>query len=402
MGRQMWYLILSLVLASYLLITTGLLSGGYIETYLIQPLIWLAISIITIYIAYSEGINILRFKRIRHWTLGNSPIHAGLIIGGFQLSLLIFTGFLFGFGNSPYSFTPTTILTNIFFISTLLIGTEFSRAYLIKKGTRSRTYKTHIIILFALLYMLIHIAPEEFAVLISNQPIAILEFLGATLIAGLAISLLASYLSYLGGATAALCYTGLLLSFEWFSPILPNPPWIITALIGTIAPAIAYIILQGSIQPTTRKKTNRRTHHETKGHGWTTVAIFSILLIFFSYGFLGVTPTVIQSGSMQPELQIGDIVIIDEANKDTLQTGDIVQYVNQEKVLIVHRIYAINQSENGKVFITKGDANEHPDFDPVLPQNIRGKAIFTIPKLGWMQLGIRSLFTNLPIKMPMI
>ncbi len=74
--------------------------------------------------------------------------------------------------------------------------------------------------------------------------------------------------------------------------------------------------------------------HERKKHthrqksveqGWTAVAIFSVVIVFFSFGYLGVSPTVIYSGSMQPTLQVGDIVIIQKISIENLKQGDIIQ-----------------------------------------------------------------------------
>ena len=103
---------------------------------------------------------------------------------------------------------------------------------------------------------------------------------------------------------------------------------------------------------------------------------------------------------MSPALQTGDIVIIDEIDTTTLQTGDIIQFVSQDRTLVVHRIYDINQTDQGNIYITKGDANDNPDFDPVIPQNIRGKAIMTIPKIGWIQLGMRAIYKQLMNQIP--
>jgi hypothetical protein len=42
------------------------------------------------------------------------------------------------------------------------------------------------------------------------------------------------------------------------------------------------------------------------------------------------------------------------------------------------------------VFVTKGDANDSPDSEPVLGANVAGKVIFTIPKVGWIAVGVKN------------
>jgi signal peptidase len=186
---------------------------------------------------------------------------------------------------------------------------------------------------------------------------------------------------------------GILIGFQWFSPILPDPHWTVLALIGTIAPAIGFIILQDSIKENFKKI---RIHRKKEsGYGWTIVAIFSLIIVFFSYGFLGVEPTVISSGSMQPAINTGDIALVDEIDTSQIQIGDIIQIAQETtngNIKIVHRVIDIYKDDKGQLFfITKGDANEDPDLEPVYYKNVLGKVIYTIPKLGWMQIYMNSI-----------
>ena len=130
--------------------------------------------------------------------------------------------------------------------------------------------------------------------------------------------------------------------------------------------------------------------------GWTAVAIFSVVIVFFSFGYLGVTPTVIYSGSMQPTLNVGDIVVIQKTPIETLKQGDIIQYTDNN-VTYVHRIYAIDTDAQQKYIITKGDANDLPDSTPIVPDQILGKSLFTIPQLGWIQIFIKNILRTLGI-----
>ena len=109
----MWYIVLGLLAAIYLTLNY-VLTGGFFEVYIIRPLLWILLAIVTFIIAHSEGLSILKFKKILRWNLGRTPVHAGLLLGGFQVALLIIVGLFFNFGESPYSFALTSIITNIF------------------------------------------------------------------------------------------------------------------------------------------------------------------------------------------------------------------------------------------------------------------------------------------------
>lgn len=396
----MRYLIIGLLIGVYLLLNTVVIGLGFIGSYAIRPLLWLSLGAVAFLIAKKEGRNIIKFKRMRRWYLGNSPLQAGLLLGGFQVSILIIVGIFAGFGESPYSFTPLFVMINIFYIGSFLIGTEFSRSYLVNKGSISRKYLTVNLLIGTILYMFIRLRPGEFLVLNFNAPVAALEFLGAVLITALSMNLLASYLSYLGGATAAMSYVGTLMAFEWFSPILPATHWTIIALVGTISPAIGFVVIQNSIMTNESKKIGRRTRRKIKSESgsWTVIAIFSLILIFFSFGYLGVTPTVIYTGSMSPELQVGDLVILTEADFNELQEGDIIQYLSYDNVtLVVHRIVEIQRGGDQTLYITKGDANEIPDIRPITENRIIGKSIFTVPKIGWVQIIVRNVFSRIGV-----
>jgi len=394
----MWYLILGLIGLLYLAFNTIILSQGTIGAYVLRPLLWIGLALLTILLAKNDDLNILKFKRVPRWYLGNSPVQAGLLLGGFQVALLIIVGLFAGFGNSPYSFTPFSIMVNIFFVSSYLAGTEITRAYLIKRGTQSRKYTTLVLTGVTLLYVALQLTPAQITGLTIGSPAIILEFLGKIVITALAMNLLASYLSYMGGATASLGYVGVLMVFDWFSPILPNPHWTIVALIGTIAPAIGFSFIQNSIRETGVKKIRKSRQKQSGGYGWTAVTVFSVIIVFFSFGFLGVKPTVISSGSMQPALQVGDLAVIQKIDSKTIKEGDIIQFI-EENVTVIHRVVTITPQDGQTLYITKGDANDKPDVQPIAGNQILGKSIFTIPKIGWIQIFVRNILREAGIKM---
>ena len=189
---------------------------------------------------------------------------------------------------------------------------------------------------------------------------------------------------------------GTLKAFEFLSPILPDLPWILTGLISTLAPAIGFLIIQYSIQETRSKKRklNIRNKKTDPAVEWVGVAIVSVLLVFFSFGYFGVQPTVINSGSMRSAIDVGDIVILTEVSAETIQKGDIIQY-KWKNFSTIHRVHDIYGVGGNKIFITKGDANEEPDVNPVSPGQITGKAFFIIPKIGWIPIVIKDVIQKI-------
>ena len=94
----------------------------------------------------------------------------------------------------------------------------------------------------------------------------------------------------------------------------------------------------------------------------------------------------VYTGSMEPAIPVGSVVVIKPADTETLKIGDIICFKLSEPTSITHRI--INITEEG--FITKGDANEDPDQWIVKKENVIGKAIFTIPFIGYIGYFVRT------------
>lgn len=94
------------------------------------------------------------------------------------------------------------------------------------------------------------------------------------------------------------------------------------------------------------------------------IAVLSILLsaVFFKYAY-------IRSGSMEPVLHVGAIVIVNPYAE--LKEGDIAMY-NVNSSNIVHRIVSID----GDKYIFKGDNVSQPDLQPIPKDNVIGKVVF--------------------------
>ena len=87
--------------------------------------------------------------------------------------------------------------------------------------------------------------------------------------------------------------------------------------------------------------------------------IYNISLIFQALinpnktpSFLGIKTFVIVSGSMQPEFDIGDVVVVKEVAENELQSGDVISY-REGQSIITHRIIGIENVDNKKLFKTK-------------------------------------------------
>lgn len=116
------------------------------------------------------------------------------------------------------------------------------------------------------------------------------------------------------------------------------------------------------------------------------------LYFFFSFGLKALLNTdvplaVVESGSMAPTLNVGDIIIVKGISSSSLKIGDIIVYQkSKSNSVIVHRIVSIIKSGDTMLIRTKGDNNSIEDPWYVTPQEVKGIVIYKIPYLGYIPL----------------
>jgi len=220
--------------------------------------------------------------------------------------------------------------------------------------------------------------------------VASLDIWNSTLLPSLAQNLLACLLALLAGPLASLAYVGVLEAFWWFCPVLPDLSWSVRGLVGVGAPLIGLALAWGFYVSHTRQGGARRSTGGLQAH-WIAVAVLSVSIVWFAVGAFPIRPVLVGSGSMSPKIEVADVVIVAKSSASSIKVGDVIEF-RTPKENIMHRVVAIQGTGETEVFITKGDANDAPDDDPVMAGNVVGKAIFRVPKLGWLAAAIKKLF----------
>ncbi|MDA1316769.1 MAG: signal peptidase I [bacterium] len=115
--------------------------------------------------------------------------------------------------------------------------------------------------------------------------------------------------------------------------------------------------------------------------------VLILLIIFFTVTSHisvvgGLKSLLIRSGSMEPTILTGDIIMI----RPALQYGqhDIVTFYDEDDRIVTHRITKVDQSSNTTRYRTKGDANRSIDQDTIINEQILGKVVFIVPKMGFL------------------
>lgn len=114
------------------------------------------------------------------------------------------------------------------------------------------------------------------------------------------------------------------------------------------------------------------------------IALLSPILIclvapFFVGGFF----SVLMSGSMEPAIPVGSIVVVKKVNPEDVKVGDVIAFETGESTTM-HRVIDKVFEDGSFHFKTKGDANEDPDPWIVNPEDVSGALMLTIPYYGYL------------------
>lgn len=129
------------------------------------------------------------------------------------------------------------------------------------------------------------------------------------------------------------------------------------------------------------------------------IAIIIILLIMISA--FPVTGNykimVVQSGSMEPAIHTGSVVVV--FPEKNYKEEDIITFKGKSGKLdsITHRIVKIEENAQGKVFTTKGDANNANDTDTISSDKVIGKVLFSVPYFGYAVAAAKTKYGFLAI-----
>lgn len=98
---------------------------------------------------------------------------------------------------------------------------------------------------------------------------------------------------------------------------------------------------------------------------------------------LNFAPLKVLSGSMEPKIKVGDIVLVKKVDPSNIKEGDVITYKIKNNIYVTHRVVEVVKNHNSTYFITKGDANNIIDSEQVVAENLVGKVFLRIPKLGY-------------------
>ena len=128
-----------------------------------------------------------------------------------------------------------------------------------------------------------------------------------------------------------------------------------------------------------------------KNFGLAVVILFmtAAALIFLAPRF-GWRVDAVFSGSMEPGLKLGSVVVTRPVEAEEIKAGDIITFYSPlNERLMRHRVVAAEHG-SGWHFQTKGDANEDADPFVVPAENVVGKVCLHLPYFGYVTQFVKT------------
>jgi signal peptidase I len=98
----------------------------------------------------------------------------------------------------------------------------------------------------------------------------------------------------------------------------------------------------------------------------------------------GARPYTVLTGSMEPAIAPGDVVVAGRIEPPEARVGDIVMFrdpADRERT-ITHRVKRIRRAGDRLWFVTRGDANNHGERWRIAADGQLGRVLYTVPVVG--------------------
>lgn len=335
--------------------------------------------------------------------------------------LLVIFKFLFGFEKDRYRYTKDIIINMlivllisfiIYYVFGIFIGFYKTTNFLNFYGIRTfivpyiimiilreylrvqmlnKTEKSKILTFFVILiFMLLELSPKIYSSSL-NSNYGKFIFIALTILPIISNNIVCTYIAKKVGYKPNILWllvTGL---YSVFLPIVPNDGYYIQSLIRFLFPFLLMYNIYSFFKKRDRdipiSYIKKRVYFEVP-----ILAVIVFILAYFVSGFFRYYAISIATGSMSPNINVGDVVVVDQ-HKDykDLKKGDIIAY-KYGKVVIVHRICDIVVIGKDYFFYTWGDANDSKDNYIIYPDTIIGDVKLKIPYIGLPTVWLNQLF----------
>ena len=296
-------------------------------------------------------------------------------------------GIFFEFLRSPYSLSLVTFLRNVTPVLGFIFAKELLRYEISTKGERNGL----LILLSIVLFILVDTSTVLYKYDLTNVS-DLVKFLEVSFFPLAAENVMLTYLVMKGGYTSAITYQVVMKMPIYVVPIVPNINTYIDVIFRIVFPLLLLHSLYGEVSGNKERQLEKaRSNHLAKRIVFSVSVVILVVTVYLTSGLFTYYAVTIGSGSMIPNLGVGDIVIVRKTKDyESLEVGDILVY-NKETKVVVHRITEKNKVDNEYVFRTKGDANDAEDWYDIYEEDIIGTVKAKVKYLGYPTIWVNKL-----------
>ena len=368
--------ILVIMFVYFLFSQLYLTNLGNLNIYIINPLFFVIVALILKFTVLSP------YRTKKH----QKPILQYVVITTLAYVILfLLSGLFLTYGRNPYSVGFLGILLNLYSIILPIFCREYIR-YKIINNVFEKDRKL-ICILTVAVFTFQEISISSLANGINIY--FIVKTLFSTVIPAIARNSLFTYIELYTNYWTGVVYEIITHLGLWIPPILPKAPWVYSAITDTVFPTI--LLLYSVYDISSKDKLHiYKSMKAIEPKGLIPLAIGIVLVIWFAIGIFPIKPIGVASGSMYPNINMGDLVIVQKCNINDIEVGTVIEYKRKD-FSVIHRVIEITQKDGEFTIITQGDNNDGPDSDPVKEDQIVGRVIGRVPYLAWPTIWIDNL-----------
>ena len=320
---------------------------------------------------------IFGFEKDRHRYTKNIILEIIIVLITFFL-LYYLSGIIIGYAKIDNYYNINSIIKIILPLIIYIILNELLRYQLLVKSSESK-YLIYIVLIFFIIM--------DTTITLSNHTVGFNKetflIIALTVLPSITENILCTYLSLNFGYKPAIVYLLIINLYSYLIPIIPNPNEYIYSLIFLLLPLYILKHIKKWLSKDRVNGIEDEDINDKKNniYGYIPLIITTIILVYFVSGYFKYYAIAIASGSMEPNISKGDVVIVNKSIK-SLKEGDIIAY-NYENKVVVHRIYKIINNEDEYYIYTKGDANESYDRYKIDKSMLIGTVKYKIPLIGY-------------------
>lgn len=350
----------------------------YFDNQYIVIILLLLMFIISLFISRFEKEKILDKKSIIKNTIIYTISYLVLMYG---------IGILTGYIKTSYSLNLINIIKNIFPVIIFILIEELFRYHICKKAGKKKIVIILSILLFVLMDISLSIQFYNF-----NDKSKIIELITMTVLPSIFKNIMLSFFSYQYGYKVCIIYQLITNIYVYIMPVFPNLSIYLESILKILLPLFVGTLIYLRFKKITIKsfRNNSRWLKIITG---IIIGLTIITIVLYSNLF-SYTIAVIGSGSMNPTLKKGDMILIDKTYRkktNKLKVGQVLVFKIKDTIY-THRIIKIDKA-NGKYSIsTKGDRKGQAIDSWIVTENdIIGITKLKIPMIGYPSVWLKDL-----------